>query len=293
MEPAATTFFLMNGPDKPPIVHSIFVPSTGTWQYVVADPSTQHCCIFDAVRDRGADAATISTTAADAIITLVKQHGYLVDYILETQCSAALSQSATWYLRMQFSDLQGWPPHVFSEGTVSAMERMWQRKHGVDSPLVTKLRNGLADGESAVVGRMRVRCMQLPSFGTPQRRGFLVGKNLFGAHSLATLSHDIRSAAVCEDVSLAVPLDRESCNTVWTSMQRTLSLPEETRVYLEHGDGTDPHREPFDEIRQCRISNAYVGLNASEFFVRWEGERKWRSQMGQQRVPSKHFGKKR
>ncbi|TKA61489.1 hypothetical protein B0A55_13784 [Friedmanniomyces simplex] len=269
------------------------MPSTGTCQYVVAVPSTQYCCVLDAVRDRGANVATISTAAADAIITLVKKHGYLVDYILETQCSTALSQSATWYLRMQFSDLQGWPPQVFSEGTVSALERMWQPKYGADSPFVTKLRGGLANGEFAVVGRMRVRRMHLPSFGTPQRRGFLIGKNLFGAHSLATLSQDIRSAAAPEDVSLAAPLDRESCNTVWTSMQRTLSLPEETRVYLEYGDGGDSHPEPFDEGRHCRISNGCVGLNASEFFVRWEGERKSRLQGGQQRVPSKHFGKKR
>ncbi|KAK5727579.1 hypothetical protein LTR15_003480 [Elasticomyces elasticus] len=261
MAPEAPTFFLTNGVDRPPIVHSVFALSTGTWQYPV--------------RDHLADRAAISTTAANKLIALIRKHGYTCDIILETNASPTTTQTAAWFLRMQLSDIQGWAPKVCRDATaVTTVESMWQRKYGTASPFASKLRASPEDGENIVVGRMRVQVMSVPSLAAPNQRAYRIGNAVFGAYGLAALSREDRSATGSTEADAAsVGVHRDACTDVWTAMQRVLSLPEDTRVYYHGGEvNVMENEEPHKDVRHCTDINQYVGLGSSEFFTRRQGE---------------------
>lgn len=246
-------------------IHHIYSQSTQTWQYIVADPTTKHCIVLDPVRDRCADAATMSTTAADAIISLVNENGYVVDYILETHATSSQTLSAAWYLRMQFSQAQGWPPQLCNEATVSSLQTMWQRKYGAGSKFSTTIRPGLDDGEVLSLGQLSCTCMHLPGSGSPHRRAYLIGLDLFGAHSIAM---PMKKAATISDK--ASSLSAESTEAVPEShgdlalMQRILSLPGDTRVWRESGDvSTIPEAAPCDLVSRCAVMNEQGGARES------------------------------
>ena len=286
MAPEAPTFYLTNGTDRPPIVHGVFVPSTSTWQYIVACPSTLHCIILDPVRDQCADRATISTDAASDLIALVRKESYLCDLILETNASRT-TQTASWYLRRQLNEIQGWPPQVCRDATaVTTVEALWQRKYGTSSPFAASLRDTLGDGESILVGRMRVLCMNVQSFGTTTRRAYIVGNTVFGAHDIATLARSSISSDAFDSMHSPNAVDRERCEHTWSAMQRVLSLPEETRVYFDEGGAVASGVEPYDHLHYCRAVNEYVGLSKSDFITRRQGEwQSWQQQQEQAQRP--------
>lgn len=250
-----------------PVIHNIYSESTGTWQYVVADPTTSHCIVLDPVRDRCADQAAMSTKAADAIVSLVEQNNYTVDYILETHASGSQCLSAAWYLRMQFAIYQGWPPQLCNEATVSGLEVAWQRKYGAGSTFSTTIRAGLRDGESVTLGCLSLTSMHMPGFGSPHRRAYLVGKDLFGAHSIASLAEHAFDESVnnCDTASKS-PEDTVSFLSAWTSMQRVLALPGDTRVWWERGVARG-ETLPCDSLSQCTTANRHARSSESDFLA--------------------------
>ncbi len=88
-----------------PLVHSLYEPSTETWQYVVVDQQSRRCVIINPVHDRDPDYSGVSTKAPDAILDLVRRKEYAVDWLLETK-PASQAQTAVYYLRMQLSESQ-------------------------------------------------------------------------------------------------------------------------------------------------------------------------------------------
>lgn len=254
-----------------PIVHEIYAASTDTWQYIVADDTTLHCIVLDPVRDRCADPAAMSTSAADAIIAVVKERGYIVDYILETHAASPHCLSAAWYLRMQMSIVQGHIPQLFNEATVSGLELMWQRKYGAGSAFSTTIRAGLDDGGIITLGRLSLKCMHMPGFGNPHRRAYLVGNDIFGAHSIATLREDFKHTNL-ESIAVRAaddPLeDSVHHRDAWDSMQRVLSLPAGTRVWREQGDGSvSTSSTQCDSVAQCAALNKYAKSTEAEFLA--------------------------
>lgn len=252
--------------DISPIIHHIYSQSTKTWQYVVADRGTRRCIVLDPVRDHCVDRATISTTAADAIVDVVRAHGYTVDYILETHATGSRYLSAAWYLRMQFSGLQGAPPQICNEATTSSLEAMWQRKYGANNNFSTSIRGGLRDGERVAFGRLSLTCIHLPGFAAPYRRAYLVGKNVFGAHSIAALTEEPPN--VCPNDAFEPHLDESERHLdAWSSINQILSLPGDTRVWPHSGDCTVEGSKPLN-VSQCTALNKYAGLSKADFLTR-------------------------
>lgn len=251
---------------SPPIIHNIYSQSTSTWQYVVADRTTGHCMILDPVRDHCADRATISTTAADAIVDVIRAHSYTVDYILETHATGPQCLSAAWYLRMQFSALQHEPPQLCDEVTVTGLEAMWRRKYGANNNFSTSIRAGLYDGESVTFGRLSLTCIHLPGFAAPYRRAYLIDKDVFGAHSVAALTEEPPNICL-KDLPKSHVEDSERYLDAWSSINRILSLPGDTRVWQDSGDHTVEERQPL-HVSQCVALNKYANLSKADFLTR-------------------------
>lgn len=56
-----------------PVIHTGFEPVTGTWQYIVSDPSTRDAAIIDSVLDFDPAASCISTKSAGSLLDIVAQ----------------------------------------------------------------------------------------------------------------------------------------------------------------------------------------------------------------------------
>lgn len=255
--------------DTVPAIHPIYSQSTGTWQYIIADPATNHCIIIDPVRDRCADKDVMSTTAADALITLVQERSFTIDYILETHAAGTQCLSAAWYLRTQFCQAQDSPPQLCDEVTVSSLQAMMRRKYGADNKLSTTIRAGLDDGETLELGRLTLTCMHMPGFGSPHRRAYQIDGNVFGVHSIASLEGG-GSGNVGTSSDGSVDVDSEDYLGAWASVQHVLALPEDTRIWREIQDqATSPNDEPYDLFKESRSSSE------SDFLARRREESAW------------------
>lgn len=232
----------------------------------MADRTTGHCIVLDPVRDHCADRATISTIAADAIVSVVQAQGYTVDYILETHAAGPQCLSASWYLRMQFSALQDEPPQLCDEVTVTSLEAMWRRKYGANNNFSTSIRGGLYDGERLTFGRLSLTCIHLPGFAAPYRRAYLVDKAIFGAHSIAASTEEPPNVCL-KDLPESHAEESERHLDAWSSINRILSLPGDTRLWQDSGDDTAEERQPL-HVSQCIALNKYAGLSKADFLTR-------------------------
>lgn len=262
-----------------PTVHHIYAPSTGTWQYIIADETTSRCIVLDPVRDVCSDPAAMSTSSADAIIAVVKENGYTVDYILETHAADSQRLSGAWYLRMQLSIVQGHAPQLCNEATVTGLELMWQRKYGAGSHFSTSIRAGLEDGERITFGFLSVVCMHMTGFGSPHRRAYLVGNDLFGAHSIATSEVEGRRAAI--DFNAQGGPGRSSAEgessehlDAWKTTQRIFALPPEVRIWREQGHdvAANASSQPCDTVSRCAALNRHAKLSESEYLANRRAE---------------------
>lgn len=70
------------------IVYPCFESQTGTYQYVVADLVTKKAVLIDSMLDSDSSKNVISTTIADALLSLVTKKGREVERLLETHAHA-------------------------------------------------------------------------------------------------------------------------------------------------------------------------------------------------------------
>lgn len=220
-----------------PIIYDLYEPSTGVWQYVVADPRSDRCLVIDPILGLSAGNKWNSTAAADAILELVRSHGYKVDRLLATYSSNG-KQTAIWYLRMQLLESQGFAPQVCGGELVSRISNRWERKYGSRNGFTTTIDKDPEDGETVPVGSLRVRAMHLPGL-SPGDFGFLVGSNVFGALSIC------RSAQAARDYS-----DPDSY-LLGKSLQKIASLPRHFRLLPDQGQEYDPVKTPYVTIAEC------------------------------------------
>ncbi|KID74062.1 metallo-beta-lactamase domain protein, partial [Metarhizium brunneum ARSEF 3297] len=116
--------------DQKITVHDIHEPNTGTWQYVVADPSTMSAAIIDSVLDFDPASASISTKSADGLLALIKDKGYKVDLILETHAHADHLTAAA-YLQDQLGKSQGSRPEIGIGKRIAEVQKRFGDRYGV------------------------------------------------------------------------------------------------------------------------------------------------------------------
>lgn len=113
-----------------PIVHTVYDTTTGTWQYVVADPQTKHGAIIDSVLDFDPAKNEISTKTADGLLGLVGTHGYTIEALLETHLHADHISAAS-YLCEQLTRKQHLKPKICIGSGISTMQKLFAERYGV------------------------------------------------------------------------------------------------------------------------------------------------------------------
>lgn len=163
------------GPSPEPVIHHEFEIVTGTWQYIVADPSSGRAAIIDPVLDYEPASQLITTTTADSLLSLVKEKGYTVDWILETHAHADHLTAAS-YLQKRLTDEQGGHKPVIAIGArINQVQKLFGERYGIPAKEYNMVFDKLFDDdETFSIGTLEASTTHLPGH-TPDHLGYKIG----------------------------------------------------------------------------------------------------------------------
>ncbi|MEM7193891.1 MAG: MBL fold metallo-hydrolase [Pseudomonadota bacterium] len=238
------------GPD----VHGFFDPATNTISYVVVDPATGQCAIIDSVLDFDAAAGTTSTESTDALLKFVIDNDFKVCWILETHVHAD-HLSAAPYLR----DLTEAPIGIGSE--IITVQRLFGKifnagsEFELDGSQFDTLFNDQAEFS---IGDIDGYVLHTPGH-TPACVTYVIGDCAFTGDT-----------AFMPDFGTArTDFPGGDAAQLYHSINRILSLPEETRLFVCH-DYKAPDRNEFaweTSVAEQRERNVHIkqGTTCDEF----------------------------
>jgi glyoxylase-like metal-dependent hydrolase (beta-lactamase superfamily II) len=156
-----------------PIIESSFEEQTGTWQYVIADPSTKKAVIIDTVLDYDQKTQTISTETADALLKMISEKRYTIEKILETHAHADHLTAAS-YLQDRLSQKQGFKPPICIGHRIEQVQKHFAKKFGIPEDEYKDVFDHLfQDNESFNIGDLTVKVIHLPGH-TPDHIGYQI-----------------------------------------------------------------------------------------------------------------------
>jgi glyoxylase-like metal-dependent hydrolase (beta-lactamase superfamily II) len=256
-----------------PQVEAFFDPATWTISYVVKDPNSNACAIVDSVMDIDYAAGRISYESADKIIDYVRKHDLKVEWLIETHVHAD-HLSAAPYLQEKLGGKIGIGENitvvqetfgkVFNEGTE------FQR----DGSQFDRL---FRDGDTYTVGTMQGFAMHTPG------------------HTPACMTHVMGDAAFVGDTlfmpdmgSARADFPGGSAEALYDSIQRVLTLPDETRLFMCHDYAPGGREIQWETtVADEKANNIHVGHGKSkEEFVKFRTERDATLDMPRLIIPS-------
>jgi len=256
-----------------PDVTAFFDEATNTISYVIRDPAGTAAAVIDSVLDFDHASGRTDTASADRIVAFIQESGLDVQWILETHVHAD-HLSAAPYLQQrlggkigigdQITLVQDTFGKVFNEGSE------FQRDGSQFDAL-------FKDGDSFHIGQMRGDVMHTPG------------------HTPACLTYVISDAAFVGDTLFMPDFGTARCDfpggsaqDLYDSIQRILTLPDKTRIFVCH-DYKAPGRDSFaweTTVAEAKAKNVHIAGKTGEEFVRMRNERDAKLSMPKLIVPS-------
>ena len=258
------------GPD----ITSFFDEATNTISYIVCDPNGSACAIIDSVLDFDFASGRTDTKSADKLINFVKENKLDVQWLLESHVHAD-HLSAAPYIQMEvggkigigshITDVQETFGKIFNEGTE------FQR----DGSQFDKL---FVEGDTFHIGQLRGDVLHTPGH-TPACMTYVIGDAAFVGDTL--FMPDFGTAR-CD-------FPGGSSENLFSSIQKILSLPDATRIFVGH-DYKAPGREHYaweTTVGEQKKKNIHIKSGKSkEDFVKLRDERDAKLAMPKLIVPS-------
>lgn len=238
----------------PPNVKAFFDTTTNTVSYLVKDPDSTKCAIIDSVLDFDYASGHTDTKSADEVIAYVKAEGLQPEWLLESHVHADHLSAAPYIQEQvggkigigdQISVVQNVFGKVFNEGT------QFQRD-GSQFDMLFK------EGDTFKIGNLEVNVMHTPGH-TPACLTFVIGNAAFVGDTM--FMPDFGTAR-CD-------FPGGSAEVLYNSIQKILSLPDETKIFVGH-DYKAPGRDEFaweTTVAEQKARNIHVGVSkgADEF----------------------------
>ena len=237
--------------DKRPSIAGFFDEATNTVSYVIHDPATNEAAIIDSVLDYDPAAGRTSHGSADLIVEYVQVNGLKVTWLIETHAHAD-HISAAPYLQEKLGGklaigreiirVQEVFGKLFNAGT--DFER--------DGSQFDHL---FVDGESFRLGEIEAIALHVPGH-TPADYAYIFGDAAFVGDTI--FMPDFGTARA--------DFPGGDARQLYQSIQRLLSLPEDTRLFLCH-DYKAPGRDEYaweTTVGQQRRENVHVKEGTSE-----------------------------
>lgn len=208
--------------DIKPEIQAFFDATTSTISYIVKDPSSDACAIIDSVMDIDYAAGRITFDHADELIRQIETQGLRLEWIIETHVHADHLSAAPYIqgklggkigVGSKITIVQDVFGKVFNEGTE------FQR----DGSQFDRL---FEDGDTYMIGTMPAFAMYTPG------------------HTPACMVHVVGDAAFVGDTlfmpdggSARADFPGGDAATLYDSIQKVLTLPDETRLFMCHDYG--------------------------------------------------------
>ncbi len=237
-----------------PDVAAFFDEATNTVTFVVKDPGSAACAIIDSVLDFDYASGRTDTGSADKVIAHVLKEGLSVEWVLETHVHADHLSAAPYIqerlggkigIGANITVVQDTFGKVLNEGTE------FQR----DGSQFDRL---FRDGDTFRIGALEGRVMHTPGH-TPACLTYVIGDAAFVGDTL--FMPDFGTAR-CD-------FPGGSAETLFHSIQKILSLPDETRIFVGH-DYKAPGRDAYaweTTVAEEKARNVHIGggKSAAEF----------------------------
>ena len=257
-----------------PNITAFFDQATNTISYIVCDPNGSACAVIDSVLDFDFASGRTDTRSADKLINFVKENKLDVQWLLESHVHAD-HLSAAPYIQMevggkivigsQITDVQETFGKIFNEGTE------FQR----DGSQFDKL---FVEGDTFHIGQLRGNVLHTPG------------------HTPACMTYVISDAAFVGDTLFMPDFGTARCDfpggsseNLFSSIQKILSLPDATRIFVGH-DYKAPGREHYaweTTVGEQKKKNIHIKSGKSkEDFVKLRDERDAKLAMPKLIVPS-------
>ncbi|KAE8316118.1 beta-lactamase-like protein [Aspergillus transmontanensis] len=241
-----------------PTIHAVFETKTGTWQYVVADPSTFAAVIIDPVLDYDPASQAVTTSAADSLLSLVKEKGYKVDRILETHAHADHLTAAS-YLQNRLTQEHGHKPSIGIGKRIGQVQKLFGQRYAVSPDEYSVVFDTLfEDDEKFKIGNLVATAMHLPGH-TPDHLGYKIGDNVFCGDSLF---HADIGTARCD-------FPGGSAHSLFNSGRKLLSLPDHVRIWTGHDYPPEGRATPIPwlSVQDHKSQNKHLkdGITEEEF----------------------------
>jgi glyoxylase-like metal-dependent hydrolase (beta-lactamase superfamily II) len=242
-------------------IESFFDPATFTFSHILADLSTRQCALIDSVLDYDPKSGRTDTTSADRLVDRVKALDLRVQWILETHVHAD-HLSAAPYLQKQLGGQLAIGAHITTVQNVFGKLFNAGTEFARDGSQFDRL---LDDGESFQIGTLQARAMHTPGH-TPACMTYLVTDPVVvPARQVAfvgdTLFMPDYGTARCD-------FPGGSASVLFQSIQKVLSLPDSTELYLCH-DYPPESRQPqcVTTVAEQKKHNVHVhqGVSEAEF----------------------------
>ncbi|OOY12379.1 MBL fold metallo-hydrolase [Thioclava marina] len=244
-----------------PDVKAFFDTATFTVSYVVKDPGSKACAIVDSVLDFDYSSGRTDTKSADEVIAYVQEQGLEVEWILESHVHAD-HLSAAPYIQERVGGkigigdriqvVQDTFGKIFNEGTE------FQR----DGSQFDQL---FKEGDTFSVGALEGKVLHTPGH-TPACLTYVIGDAAFVGDTL--FMPDFGTAR-CD-------FPGGSAETLYASIQKILTLPDDTRIFVGH-DYKAPGRDEYaweTSVAEEKARNIHIGGGKSEEeFVKMRTER--------------------
>lgn len=235
-------------------VEALFDSVTSTLSYLVMDTVTRGCAIIDSVLDYDPKAGRTHSTSADALITRVRELDAHVQWILETHVHAD-HLSAGDYLKQTFGGQVAIGNHITQVQKVFAALFNTEPGFARDGSQFDVL---FDDEQSFAIGTLKARALHTPGH-TPACVAYLVESDAESVVFVGdTLFMPDYGTARCD-------FPGASARTLYRSIQRILSLPGHTRLFMCHDyPPADRKMRCMSTVAEQRASNIHVGNGISE-----------------------------
>ena len=203
-------------------VKAFFDKDTYTVTYVIADKETNICAIIDSVLDYDQASGRTSTTSADEVISYINENGYTCEWILETHIHAD-HLSAAPYLKSKIGGKSAIGENVKTVQSTFGPVFNAESDFAKDGSQFDHL---FADEEKFNIGNLEGKILHTPG------------------HTPACISYVIDGSCFVGDTMFMPDFGTARCDfpggdasLLYDSMQRILSLPDDTILYMCHDYG--------------------------------------------------------
>lgn len=238
-----------------PVIRAFFDEATNTVSYLVADPETRRAAVIDPVLDYDPKSGVVDDHSVTVLLAAARADGYTVEWSLETHAHAD-HLSGSPYVKAKTGARIGIGEHIKDVQQIfrPVFNATDLKTDGSDFDQL------FADGERFKIGSLDAEVLHTPG------------------HTPACVSYKVEDAVFVGD-TLFMPdygtaradFPGGDASQLYRSIQRLLSLPPETRLFMCH-DYQAPGRDYYaweTTVAAERANNVHVGGTTSEeAFVR-------------------------